>query len=95
MITRKDVDYVASLARIHLRDEEAQNLTQDLEKILEYIEKLNALDVSGVDPTSHVLPLKNVHRQDTVRPSLSQSDALKISVESKEGSFKVPKIIEQ
>jgi len=94
MITAKDVQYVADLARVHLKPDEVDRLTVDLEKILEYIEKLNALDVSDIQPTSHVLPLQNVHRPDRVRPSLSQEEALKISVENKEGGFKVPKVIE-
>ena len=94
MISEKDVKYVASLARIHLKDEEADRLTKDLEKILDYINKLNTLDVAEVQPTSHVLPLKNVHREDTVRPSLTQQESLRISVEQQEGSFKVPKVIE-
>lgn len=94
MISEKDVRYVAGLARIHLRDEEAGRLTKDLEKILEYIDQLNTLDVADVQPTSHVLPLKNVYREDTVRPSLTQQEALNISVEQQDGSFKVPKVIE-
>jgi aspartyl-tRNA(Asn)/glutamyl-tRNA(Gln) amidotransferase subunit C len=94
MISEKDVKYVAGLARIHLKDEEIIALTKDLEKILDYINKLNTLDVTKVQPTSHVLPLKNVHREDTVRPSLTQREALKISVEQQDGAFKVPKIIE-
>ena len=94
MISEKDVKYVAGLARIHLKDEEIDRLTKDLEKILDYINKLDTLDVEEVQPTSHVLPLKNVHRKDEIRPSLTQQEALKISVDSEEGSFKVPKVIE-
>ena len=94
MITEKDVQYVAGLARIHLKSDEANRLTKDLEKILDYINKLNTLDVKDVQPTSHVLPLKNVHREDKVRPSLTQEESLKISVEQYEGAFKVPKVIE-
>ena len=94
MISKNDVRYVADLARIHLRDEEIEHLTTDLEKILKHINKLDTLDVSGVQPTSHVLPLKNVHREDKVRPSFTQDEALKFSVEKKNGAFKVPKVIE-
>ena len=94
MISEKDVEYVAGLARIHLQDDEVGHLTKDLEKILHYINKLDTLDVKDVQPTSHVFPLKNVYREDKVRPSLTQSEALKISVEQHEGSFKVPKVIE-
>ena len=94
MISKKDVEYVASLARIHLKDDEIGHVTKDLEQILDYIHKLNALDVTKTDATSHVLPLKNVQREDKVRPSLTQQQALKISVQQQDGSFKVPKVIE-
>ena len=94
MISKNDVEYVAALARIHLQQDEASRLTRELEQILEYINKLNTLDVSNVEPTSHVLALKNVHREDKVRPSLTQQEALKISVQQQDGFFKVPKVIE-
>ena len=94
MISEKDVQYVAGLARIHLKDEEVGRLTKDLEKILDYINKLNTLNVEKVQPTSHVLPLKNVHREDKIRPSLTQQESLKISLEQYKGAFKVPKVIE-
>ncbi len=94
MISEKDVKYVAGLARIHLKDKEIDRLTKDLEKILGYINKLDTLDVTDTQPTSHVLPLKNVHRKDKVRPSLTQQEVLKISVERQDGAFKVPKVIE-
>lgn len=94
MISKDNVKYVADLARIHLRDEEIEHLTADLEKILQYINKLDTLDVGEIQPTSHVLPLKNVHREDTVKPSLTQEEALKFSVAKQDGAFKVPKVIE-
>ena len=94
MITPKDVKYIASLSRIHLRDEEIEELTKNLENILHYIAKLEKLDVSKVEPTSHVLPLKNVFREDKVKPSLTQEEALKIAVDKHHGAFKVPKVIE-
>ncbi len=94
MITDKDVKYIASLARIHLSDEESALFTKNLEGILHYVGKLEKLDVSKVEPTSHVLPLKNVYREDVVKPSLPQQAALKIAVEKHNGAFKVPKVIE-
>ena len=94
MITRKDVKYISDLSRIHLTDDEAEKLTKSLEGILHYIEKLNTLDVSNVQPTSHVLPITNVFREDTVIPSLPQDKALSVAVEKHNGSFKVPKVIE-
>lgn len=92
-ITPADVKYIASLSRIHLRDEEIAGLTKNLEDILGYVRKLEKLDVRDVTPTSHVLPLKNVYRKDDVQPSLPQEEALKFAVERQNGSFKVPKVI--
>ena len=94
MISEDDVKYVANLARIHLRDDEIKPLTGDLEKILHYVSKLDTLDVAKTDPTSHVYPLKNITRADKVKPSLTQHESLKISVEQHQGAFKVPKVIE-
>jgi len=94
MISENDVKYVAALSRIHLKNEELKPLTKDLEKILDYITKLEKLDVSKIKPTSHVLPLKNVYHKDEIQSSLSQKDALQFSVDKLNGSFKVPKVIE-
>ena len=93
-ITEKDVEYIASLSRIYLQREEVAALQKDLEGILDYVAKLEKLDISKVQPTSHVLPLQNVYREDTVKPSLKQDEALKISVDKHNGSFKVPRVIE-
>ena len=88
------VQYIASLSRIHLNEEETKQFTRNLEDILHYVAKLAKLNVSKVQPTSHVLPLQNVFREDVIKPSLPQKEALKISVEQHNGSFKVPKVIE-
>ncbi len=93
VITEKDVTYVASLSRIHLRQEEVEHLTKDLESILQYVHKLEKLDINGVEPTSHVLPLRNVYRDDRIRPSLQQHETLMITSQKQDGSFKVPKVI--
>ncbi len=94
MITKKDVEYIAGLARIHLQENEIKKLTTNLEDILGYIEKLEKLDVSQVEPTSHALPVQNVFRDDVVRPSLAQTDALKNAPQQHNGAFKVPQVIE-
>ena len=92
-ITKEDVQYIASLSRIHLQGGEVERLTKDLEGILHYVHKLEKLDVRAVEPTSHVLPLTNVYREDEVRPSLAQAEAMKVAVVSHNGFFKVPKVI--
>ncbi|MDP3142420.1 MAG: Asp-tRNA(Asn)/Glu-tRNA(Gln) amidotransferase subunit GatC [Candidatus Omnitrophota bacterium] len=94
MITKDDLKYVAHLARLSLSEKEIEHFTVQLEGILKYINKLKQVDVSNVEPTSHVFPQKNIYRQDELKPSLSIKEALK-NAPSKEGDFfKVPKIIE-
>jgi aspartyl-tRNA(Asn)/glutamyl-tRNA(Gln) amidotransferase subunit C len=94
MLTEKQVQQIASLARIHLKPDDISFLQRDLEKILDYIDKLSHLNVEDVEPTSHVLPLKNVYRDDIVKESLAQDAALSITKEKQKGAFKVPKVIE-
>ncbi|OGX06266.1 MAG: asparaginyl/glutamyl-tRNA amidotransferase subunit C [Omnitrophica WOR_2 bacterium GWA2_47_8] len=94
MISKKDVYHIASLARIHLDESEIESLTKNLEGILHYIAKLEKLNVKDVQPTSHVLELKNVFREDAVKPSLKQSEAVSITPNHLKGSFKVPLVIE-
>lgn len=94
MLNKDDVRYIAGLARIHVPEDELAGFTKNLENIINYVDQLNELDVKDVEPTSHVLHLKNVYRMDEVKPSLSQEEALKFSVESYQGSFKVPRVIE-
>ncbi len=94
MISENDVKHIASLARIHLEQDEIKKLTKDLESILQYVTKLEKLDVSNVEPTSHAIEFKNVFREDKVTPSLKQEEVMKIAVEHHKGSFKVPKVIE-
>ena len=94
MITKETVKQVASLARLHIADEDLEGFTKNLEDILRYVDQLAKLDVAQVKPTTHVLKLENVYREDKVKPSLTQKEALSFSVESHNGSFKVPKVIE-
>lgn len=94
MLSREDIRYIASLSRIHLKEDEVQYFTEQLGQILGYVEKLKSLNTQGVEPTSHVLPLQNVYREDHVQPSLPQNEALKIAVSSHKGYFKVPQVIE-
>lgn len=93
-IDRAAVDHVARLARLDLSDEERERMRVELSNILQHAERIQALDLDGVDATSHSVPLKNVMRQDEVRPSLAQEDALRNAPASEDGRFKVPRIIE-
>ena len=89
-----DVKYVAHLARLGLTPAEEQKLGSQLGQILGYIEKLNQLDVSNVEPTAHAVPLVNVTRPDETRPSISNEDALRNAPAKANGLFLVPKIVE-
>jgi aspartyl-tRNA(Asn)/glutamyl-tRNA(Gln) amidotransferase subunit C len=89
-----NVQYVAHLARLRLSPAEEETLGRQLDQILNYIEKLNAVDVSGVEPTAHAFPLVNVTRPDQARPSMPHADAMKNAPSQANGLFRVPKIVE-
>lgn len=92
-ISKKDVEHVARLARLRLTGEEKEKFGKQLNQILGYVEKLNELDTEKVEPTSHVVPLKNVLREDEVKPSLPVEEVLSNAPDKKGKYFKVPKII--
>jgi aspartyl-tRNA(Asn)/glutamyl-tRNA(Gln) amidotransferase subunit C len=89
-----DIKYVAHLARLHLTADEEKKLGAQLDGILGYIEKLKELDVTGVEPTAHAVPMVNVTRADEIRPSLPHDDALRNAPKQANGLFIVPKIVE-
>lgn len=93
-ITRKDVENVALLSRLEMREDDVEKFTGQLNAILDYIDVLNKVDTSGVEPTAHVLPLKNIMRADEAKPSLPRELALANAPEQEDGYFKVPKILE-
>lgn len=94
MISRGDVEHVARLARLHLAPDELERMLAQLTGILGYIDKLRALDVEGVEPTSHAVPLVNVMRDDEVRPCLPASEMLANAPDPSGDFFRVPRIIE-
>ena len=89
-----DIKYVAHLARLHLSPDEEKKLGAQLGHILGYIEKLNELDVSHVEPTAHAVPMINVARPDEVQPSLPHDQAMRNAPAQANGLFIVPKIVE-
>jgi len=93
-ITRADVEHVAALARLALTEDEIEALTRELDVVLEHAEELAALDVDGVDPTAHPLPLVNVLRPDEVRPSLDRDEVLAQAPDAEDGRFRVPRILD-
>jgi aspartyl-tRNA(Asn)/glutamyl-tRNA(Gln) amidotransferase subunit C len=95
MIAREDVEHVAELARLELTPAEKEQFIAQLNSILTYIEKLNELDTRDVEPTSHVLPISNVFRDDEVQPSLERTEVFHNAPEESHFFFKVPRIIEE
>ncbi len=93
-ITKDTVKYVANLARIELSEKELGHFTAQLDRILEYVEKLKTLDVKNLEPTSHVLKMKNVYREDKVKKSLPAKEVIKNASSKEKDLFKVQKIIE-
>jgi aspartyl-tRNA(Asn)/glutamyl-tRNA(Gln) amidotransferase subunit C len=77
-----------------LSEEERVTFGNQLEQILTYMEQLNRLDTTGVEPTSHAIPIHNVFREDEVKPSFPQEEVLGIAPDDEDGHFKVPRIIE-
>jgi aspartyl-tRNA(Asn)/glutamyl-tRNA(Gln) amidotransferase subunit C len=82
------------LARLELRDDEVDSLTHELGAILEHAADVAALDLDGVPPTAHPLPLVNVVRPDVVAPTLSRDEVLAAAPCSEDGRFKVPRILD-
>ncbi|WP_027417416.1 Asp-tRNA(Asn)/Glu-tRNA(Gln) amidotransferase subunit GatC [Aneurinibacillus terranovensis] len=93
-ISRTEVEYVAKLARLNLTEEEAVKYTEQLNAILEFAGKLNELDTSNIAPTSHVLDVYNVVREDEARPSVNRELALRNAPDEEDGQFKVPAVME-
>ncbi|BFH65263.1 MULTISPECIES: Asp-tRNA(Asn)/Glu-tRNA(Gln) amidotransferase subunit GatC [Paenibacillus] len=93
-ITNQDVQHVAKLARLNLSTDEEQMFTEQLNAILQYAEKLNELDTDGVEPTTHVLPVSNVMREDVQRESLPIEKVMANAPEEEDGQFKVPAVLE-
>jgi aspartyl-tRNA(Asn)/glutamyl-tRNA(Gln) amidotransferase subunit C len=93
-ITVKDVQHVAKLARLQLSPEEEATFTEQMNASVQYAEKLNELDTENVEPTTHVLQVSNVMRDDVVKESLSQEAALLNAPEDEDGHFKVPAVLE-
>ena len=94
VVSEKDVDYIAQLARIHLSGEDKQNFTAQLDSILEYIHKLNKLDTQNVEPTAHILPVQNVFRKDTNRKNENAHAAVAQAPALDENLYQVPPVIE-
>ena len=101
-ITMQEVEHVARLARLELSGAEKERMRRELDGILSYIDKLRALDTTGVEPTSHAVPLTNhavpltnVLRDDVETPSLPREEMLANAPDRNRELFRVPRIIEE
>ncbi len=94
-ITIEDVEHIAKLARLRLTEEEKLRFQKELGKIIEYFDQLKKLNTEGVSPTTHVVPLENVLREDVVKPSLPVDEALANAPDRKGNYFRVPKVVEK
>lgn len=90
MIDRDQVLHVAKLARLRLAGDEVDRMAGELSQILEHVETMNELDLDGVEPTSHVVDLTNVLREDVPRPGLDKETALEQAPDPADGGFRVP-----
>ena len=93
-IDRAQVRKVAKLSRLKLTEAEVEEFTGQLSAILQYVEKMNELDTSGVEPLAHCLPISNVFREDCVKASLGTEKALANAPQRDGAFFKVPKILD-
>ena len=94
-LTRADVEHVARLARLALDEHEVEELTVQLDVILDHAAQVSALDTDDVPPTAHPLPLVNVLRPDEPRPSLDRDEVLAMAPDSEDGRFRVPRILDE
>jgi aspartyl-tRNA(Asn)/glutamyl-tRNA(Gln) amidotransferase subunit C len=90
MIEREQVMHVARLSRLKLEESEVSAMQHDLSSILDHVDRLSEIDIEGVEPTSHVVPLENVLRDDVPRPSLDREQSLGQAPDPADGAFRVP-----
>jgi aspartyl-tRNA(Asn)/glutamyl-tRNA(Gln) amidotransferase subunit C len=90
MIDRAQVLHVARLARLRLSEEEVDRMAGEMSTILEHVETMNELDLEGIEPTTHVVELQNVLREDVPRDSLPRERALEQAPDAADGGFRVP-----
>ncbi len=94
VISDETIEYVCILAKLELSKEEKEEAKKDMGRMLDYIDMLNELDTSGVEPMSHVFAMNNVFREDVVTNGDDRDNMLKNAPECKDGAYKVPKTVE-
>ena len=94
-VTKNDIKKIAELARLEFKEEDLESYTLEMNKILGYVDKLNELDTTNVEPLSHPIENVNVFREDKLKTSVDREEALKNAPDSSSEHFKVPKVISQ
>lgn len=94
VISDETIEYVGILAKLELSEEEKEQAKKDMGEMLDYIDMLNELDTSAVEPMSHVFPISNVFREDVVTNGDDRENMLKNAPAEKDGSYQVPKTVE-
>jgi aspartyl-tRNA(Asn)/glutamyl-tRNA(Gln) amidotransferase subunit C len=94
IITDETIEYVGILAKLELSDDEKEQAKKDMANMLDYIDMLNELDTTGIEPMSHVFPVHNVFREDVVTNGDTRDAILANAPEKKDGSFMVPKTVD-
>ena len=94
VISDETMEYVGILAKLELSSEEKERAKEDMAKMLDYIDTLNELDTSGVEPMTHIFPVNNVFREDEEKDEWSREEILENAPKQKDGFFQVPKTVE-
>jgi len=94
-VTDQLVDNLADLSRLRFNDKERAEIKQDLQKMISFVEKLNEVDTTGVEPLLHMSEVTNVYRQDVVQGSMPKAEALNNAPVADSNYFKVPKVIKK
>ena len=93
-ITDETIEYVSILAKLELSEKEKKEAKKDMQRMMDYFDKLNELDTEGIEPMSHIFSMENVFREDIVENGDNREKILANAPERKEGSFKVPKTLQ-
>lgn len=93
-VSKEDVIHIAKLARLEFSDEELEKYTKNMSDIVDFANSLSKIDVSGVEPTNHILEIKNVFRKDEIKPSYDREEILKNAPTKAGGCVSVPKVVE-
>lgn len=93
-VSKDQVKHIANLARLKLTDEELEKYTTDLSNIVDFAESLEEIDVTGVEPTAHILKIQNVFRKDELKESFNREELLRNAPTKEAGCVSVPKVVE-